>query len=211
MNNKIILSTAYFPPIQYMTKFLSDKGILIESCENYIKQTYRNRCNILTANGVQSLVIPVKKNSDKHNSIKETEIDYKTNWPDIHLKTLDVAYKSSPYYEYYIDSIKKILEKKEKYLFALNNEILRTILTETEINKTYSFSEEYLHLYQNDFRNCISTKEKFKTEDLNFKQKKYTQVFSDKFPFIENLSILDLLFNEGPNTEIYLKQCIITI
>jgi len=208
MNNKIILATTYFPTIQYMSKFLADKNIIIEKHENYIKQSYKNRCNILAANGVQALTIPVKKVSGKKTIITKILIDYDINWQSLHLKTIDSAYKSSPFYEFYIDAFIPFFKKKYKYLFDFNIEILKVLLKEIEVDKAFDFSNEYLPTYKNDYRMSINPKKKYQIEDKTLILKEYSQVFSSKFGFTKDLSILDLLFNEGPNTRMFLNSMI---
>ncbi len=200
-NNKtIILSSAYFPPIQYFSKLIHYNNVIIEKHENYSKQSYRNRCIIYAANGLQTLSIPVKKRSGKI-KISDVEIEYVTDWQTIHLRSIDSAYRSSPFYEYYIDALLPIFNKRYKYLFDLNIDIINKILNEIEEESNITFSEKFINLgVEYDFRELIHPKEKKQIPDPNFIPKKYTQVFSNKYGFQPNLSILDLLFNEGPNT-----------
>ena len=198
INKTAIFSTAYFPSIQYFFEISKYENIIIEKHENYVKQSYRNRCKILSTNGVQTLSIPVKKISGKKILITDTQIDYTENWQQVHYKSIATAYQKSPFYEFFIDAFDKFFTKKYKFLFDFNTEILETLLAELEIDKKISFTEKYeiQILNYNDFRNSIHPKNKF---DKNFSGKKYTQVFSNKFNFAGNLSILDLLFNEGTN------------
>ncbi len=206
--NNVILSSAYFPPIQYFSTVLNCENIIIEQHENYSKQSYRNRCEILSSNGKQTLSIPIIKNSGSKQCIKDVKIDYKNDWQDIHLKSLQTAYLSSPFFEYYIDALMPFFEKQYTFLFDLNLEIIEILLSELQIEKTINFSEEYNPEYDfSDFRNSIHPKKKFQTE--NFNALKYTQVFFDKFDFLPNLSILDLLFNEGPNLENVLRESLL--
>ena len=200
--NNTILSTAYFPPVQYFSKILNYDNIIIEQHENYTKQSYRNRCEILSPNGIQTLSIPVIKKSGSKQFIKDVKIDYKNDWQSLHLKALKTAYLSSPFFEFYIDALLSFFEKKYTFLFDLNLEIINTILSELQIDISLNFTKEYKTGYDfPDFRSSIHPKEKFQIKDHSFKAVKYPQVFFEKFDFVPDLSILDLLFNEGPNSE----------
>ncbi len=205
----VILSTAYFPPIQYYSKILNYKNIIIEADESYLKQSYRNRCNILSANGAISLIIPIEK-SNLGKNIKDTKIEYCTAWQREHLQAIKSAYKSSAYYDYYIDDLMMFFEREEKFLLDFNlkiiSEINKIIGIERNIELSNKFLKEYLDI--SDYRYTIHPKASQQKEDKNFNVQKYYQVFSDKFDFIENLSILDLIFNEGPLSYEILKKSI---
>jgi hypothetical protein len=199
-----LFSTAYFPPLIYFKQMLRFESIFFEVYENYSKQSYRNRCEILSPNGIQILSIPVLKISGEKQLIKDVKIDYKTNWQALHLKSIKTAYLSSPFFEYYIDSLLPYFKKKTQFLIDYNYQITNTLLTELQIKKKLKLTERFsLHSEHTDFRNSIHPKIRFSEEELN-KFKPYTQVFFDKFNFIPNLSILDLLFNEGPDSECFL-------
>ena len=202
---RILLSTAYLAPIQYYTKLLKYDEIYIEACENFIKQTYRNRCKIYSANGELSLTIPVKKIEPKTN-IKDIRIDYDTNWRKIHWKSIESAYKSSPFFEYYQDELIPYYTKKYNYLIDFNTELQSVILSNLDILVKISFTKQYIsrnEIEYTDMREAIHPKKKSK--DAKFRMVEYTQVFQKKYGFIPNLSILDLLFNEGPNASEILK------
>ena len=204
----ILLSTAYFPNIQYFSKLANNAEISIENDENYAKKTYRNRCEILAANGKLSLTVPIVKTQEKIN-IKNVVVDYSEDWQKNHLKAIEAAYGLSPFYEFYIDDLKPIFEKHYKYLFDLNNEVLKQVLEIIGIKNYLKFTEEFtkpIETNKLDFRFSIHPKKKLQAEDNNFLANKYIQTFSEKFDFIPNLSILDLIFNLGPECLEYLHK-----
>ncbi|MCK4661418.1 MAG: WbqC family protein [Bacteroidales bacterium] len=213
-NDLTILSIAYLPPIQYFTKLLEYSVCHIEKYENYIKQTYRNRCMIYSANGIQTLSVPVAKGKLHKTLIKDVQISYDTNWQKNHLKSIESAYRSSPYYEFYIDEISPLYYSKHTFLFDFNLLIINIFLKLLEISTEIKFTTNYISLHKKnikDFRLSIHPKNSFSLSDNEFKQTEYHQVFTDKFGFKTNLSIIDLLFNEGPNSLNILKQSIIPI
>ena len=197
-----ILSTAYFPNIEYISKFLLHDKIIIEANENYIKKTFRNRCNILSANGIITLSVPVIQNKNEKTLMKNTHISYAENWQKEHLTALESAYNSSPFFEFYIDDFKHFFTKKYENLFNFNAEILELILQIIGVKKQTKLTSEFIEIENNysDFRFSIS-----KTRNPNF-DKKYVQVFAEKFNFVPNLSILDVIFNLGPESILYLKS-----
>jgi hypothetical protein len=199
--NKVLLSTAYLAPIQYYSKLVRFDYITIEKYENFIKQTYRNRCVIYGANGILALSIPVTKDKPKE-LIKDIKIYYKTNWRKMHLKSIESAYRSSPFFEYYIDDFLPFYSKEFKFLIDFNTEIQNTVLENLELEKDIRYTTEYKYtldlMETQDLREVITPKKNI--FDPDFIAPKYNQVFSSKYGFVSNLSILDLLFNEGPNT-----------
>lgn len=194
---EILLSTAYLPPLQYMQKIVNCKKVYIEKHENYIKQSYRNRCTILAANGVLDLSIPLQKLSDKE-KICDKKISYDSNWQQVHWRSINSAYKNSPFFEYFEDDFKPFYEKRFEYLFDYNLELLHLIFKTLRINPTIQFTEDFEAEPTNkiDYRNSISPKNNFSL-DVDYIDTPYYQVFSDKHGFTPNLSIIDLLFNEG--------------
>lgn len=206
----ILLSTAYFPPIQYMVKFLTADKVLIEDDENYLKQSYRNRCIIAGPNGRQSLIVPVKRGSFHKTHIRDIEVDYTLPWITNHLYSLKTAYRSSPFYEFYIDDMKTILRKKFRYLLELNLALLENILNDLGISRPVHPTGRYYRVKEgeriSDYRELIHPKRK--KQDPLFYPATYHQVFENKFGFLSNLSIIDLLFNEGTEALSVLRRSI---
>ena len=203
---KLLLSTAYFPPVQYMSKIKLYDEIFIERYENFGKQSYRNRSEIMSANGIISLSVPVEKANSK-TLIRDMKIVYQTNWQKLHFKGIESAYKNSPYYEYYIDDLMPFFEKKEKFLLDFNSAILEVMLHLLKLSKPIHYTEDYIRENipgYRDMRNTIHPKAGHREEDTEFIPRPYRQTFSDRFPFHPNLSILDLLFNTGPEAGKYL-------
>ncbi|MBN2662262.1 MAG: WbqC family protein [Bacteroidales bacterium] len=208
--NQSLLSTAYFPNIQYLTKILKYNSIIIDNNETFPKQTFRNRCYILGANGKLSLVVPVTKGRTGKIKTKDIKINYAENWQNQHLQSIKSAYASSPFYEFFIEDYYPFFKKKYSYLIDLNYYILETSLSLLAIEANINISEEFLEIDKNntnDYRFSLSPKEKL--EDKNFKTQQYMQVFADRYKFEPNLSILDLLFNLGQESRAYLKSCLV--
>lgn len=199
-----IFSTAYFPPISYVAKLLLCKSIVFENNEYYVKQTYRNRCKILTANGIMDLSIPVEKPNGAKTLIKDIRIANSENWQIVHLRTIESSYSNSPFFEYYQDDFLPFFIKKYDFLIDFNFKLLQKICELLEIDfSNFSFTSEYFE-NQNaeniaDFRNSFNPK-----KENRFEQMPYYQVFTEKFGFVENLSIIDLLFNLGNESQEYL-------
>ena len=201
MTGKILISTAYLPPVSYFSHIVQADEILIEKEENYLKQTYRNRCYILSSNGPHNLSVPVYMGSLHKTVIKDIRIDYTKRWQQVHLRAMTAAYNSSPYFEYYFEDLEKIILKDHLFLLELNMELLESLLNMMKINRPISFTRifEAAVNAENDFRYNISPKIK---SDLNFRD--YKQVFDNGNGFVPDLSLIDLLFNMGPETINYL-------
>ena len=213
-NTKTLLATSFFAPIQYYCKLVQYPEILIEQWENYSKQSYRNRCNIYGANGVLPLSIPVVKATSKKILTKDVKISYDTNWQKLHWKGIEAAYKSSPFYEYYIDDFERFFTNKWEYLLEFNMEIQVEILGLLEIEPNIQFTNDFIEFGNteyDDFRNDIHPKMAKLSSDSAYNPEKYTQVFGDKHGFQENLSILDLIFNLGPDSLSYLESSIVDL
>ncbi|KAF0235650.1 MAG: hypothetical protein FD181_3361 [Prolixibacteraceae bacterium] len=197
----ILLSATYFGPIQYYSAIVKTEKVYIEQFENFIKQTYRNRCVIMGGNGPVQLIVPVVKGRGPKTLIKDLQISYDTDWQRNLWRTIFSAYSSSPFFEYYKDDIQPFFVTKHKFLFDFNLKIHETICGIIEIENSAVLTEDFEKVPEGtvNLRERISPK--IKTQSNNdFQPVKYTQVFSDKLGFVPNLSILDLLFNEGPNS-----------
>ncbi|MGQ7869528.1 WbqC family protein [Sunxiuqinia sp. sy24] len=205
----ILLSTAYFPPVQYLSKFVDHPSIWIETAENFTKQTYRNRTIILAANGPESLIFPVEKGRSRKQLIKDIRISYDTNWQHIHWQAIVSAYQSSPFFEVLQDDFRPFFEKHYSFLLDFNQEILQTVLDILELSTTIKLTEDFEEVSPNclNFREAIHPKPQKALPDSQFEAQPYAQVFDNKFGFTPNLSCLDLLFNSGSESyEILLKS-----
>ena len=141
--NNLLLTTAYFPPISYFSAITQATQVTIEQYENFGKQSYRNRCNIMAANGVLALTVPVVKANSK-TLTKDLKITYATPWQKLHFKGIESAYKNSPYYEYYIDDIEPFFRKREAFLLDLNQGILNALLKMLGIGKEILLTTDYV-------------------------------------------------------------------
>lgn len=209
MAMNIYLSTAYLAPVEYYAYLANYPNICIERYENYLKQSYRNRCNILSANGVMPLSIPVESAAGKKCLIKDVRIAEHGNWRHLHWNALVSAYNSTPFFEYYGDDFHPFYEKKYEFLFDFNEEFREMICRMLDIDTS---AVVYTEMYNSevesalDFRENISPKKDWKTLDPGFVSIPYYQVFSQKYGFTENLSIVDLLFNMGNESQIILSE-----
>lgn len=194
MQKNILVSTAYLPSVFYLKQILLHDTVLIEKQENYIKQTYRNRCDIVTAIGTMPLSIPLIKQSNKE-LIFEKKISYAEDWQQQHWRTLVSAYKSSPYFEFFEHEFKSFYETQYEFLFDYNLQLLETILKILRVKKTIQFTETY----ELNPSNVIDYRALSELNQANIKieTKPYYQVFADKNGFKENVSCIDALFNIG--------------
>ena len=196
----IILSSYYFGPVQAFCHMLRSEKIFVEQHDNYSRRTYRNRTTILVANGPMNLIVPVVKPKEKTKT-KDIRISYDTNWQKNHWRSIVSAYNSSPFFEYYRDDIIHIYEKKWDFLIDLNIETLQRTAEMLELEAEIEFSKEYLDPAgptAEDLREVIMPKKDPEIYDPSFKPVRYRQVFSETMDFVPNLSILDLIFNKGP-------------
>ncbi len=199
---KTLLTSLYLAPIAYYKAFFNAEEVVMEQYNHYERKTYQNRCEILTANGKIALSVPVEKAVQIKIPFKEVRIAYHTDWRKQHLRALMSAYQNSPFYAYYIDDFLPLYEKQYDYLMDFNMALHQVILLAIDEKRPTTLTSRF---YQDDdvddLRFVFNPR-----KDTAYNLKPYTQVFFDKSDFMSNLSILDLLFNLGPETELYLKE-----
>lgn len=218
----VLLTTAYFPPIEYLAAIANEcrfnpgmtevepAVVYIEACEHYVKQSWRNRCRFYAADGAQTLNFPVR-HEDFGKPISQMRIDWKTDWLTRHERAIISAYRTSPYFEYYQDELFAILDSRPELMLDFNMQILKFFLRKTGIPADIRFTSEWEAVTieghkVTDLREAIHPKRPNSIlKDLGL-ERPYWQVFSPKYGFIPSLSIMDLLFNEGPDSICYLKN-----
>ncbi|HEX9979384.1 MAG TPA: WbqC family protein [Flavobacterium sp.] len=198
----ILIYPTYFPSISHFAAMVQADSVTFETEDNFQKQTNRNRMYIYSPNGIQLLNIPIKHSAIAHQKTKEIRLETNFDWQKQHFKSLEAAYRSSPYFEYFEDAIAPIFEKKHTFLLDLNFETIdvvsKCLRTGFGRNKTVEYFHDVAEV--TDLRLLANgKKDKHSFED-------YTQVFGDRHGFINNLSVLDLLFNEGKHALDYLKR-----
>jgi hypothetical protein len=199
-----LLHPTYFPSISHFVAMSQSDGILFEIEDNFQKQTNRNRTYIYSPNGIQFLNIPVKHSKANYQSTKDIQVDADFDWQKQHYKSLETAYRSSPFFEFFEDDIRPFFEKKHKFLLDLNFETLEIISKCMRHKFDYSTTTEYVAEVESKLMIDCRFLADGKKDTSIFE--KYTQVFDDKQGFISNLSVLDLLFNEGKFALDYMKS-----
>ncbi|MFV5703721.1 WbqC family protein [Flavobacterium sp. XS2P12] len=200
----ILIHPTYFPSISHFAAMAQAESITFEIADNFQKQTNRNRTYIYSPNGIQLLNIPVKHSKESHQKTKDIKIETNFDWQKQHFKSLEAAYRSSPFFEFFEDDIRPIFDKKHTFLLDLNFETLaimtKCLRMKLEFTTTTEYFAEVDTTATKDFRFLADGK-----KDSSLFES-YTQVFDDKHGFINNLSTLDLLFNEGKYAMDYLKK-----
>lgn len=200
-----LLSSAYCAPIQWFQKLNRYDAVVIEQHDNFLKQTFRNRCVIATANGTQTLTIPVEKSDGDKCLMRDIRISDHGNWRRLHWNALATAYGDSPFFDYYVDDLRPFYEQRFAFLLDFNMQMTAKLCELLDITPNISLSEEYVKDVESgvdDFRDAIRPKHPM--PDADFIPKPYYQVYAQRHGFIPNLSILDLLFNMGNEAVFYL-------
>ena len=195
---RYLLPVSYLGPIEYYAFLIQKEDVLIESKEYFIKQSIRNRCQIYGSNGLQTLSIPKERKSSSKTIISDIKISNDDKWQKHHYNTIKSAYGSSPFFEYYIDDLQRFYLQKHDNLFNFNLNITKKMLEYLKVEKDIKVTLDYIRNFKG-----------YNLRDYNFTSKKitsYPQVFEEKHGFIPHLSLLDLLFNLGPETTEYLEK-----
>lgn len=207
----LVFPALYNGPVNYYSRLVKQQEIVLEQYDSYTKQSYRNRCLIMGPNGIITLSIPVNRARGVKTHMRDIRIDYDSNWNKIHWRSLVASYASSPFFEYLADEINPLYQKRFTFLVDLNQQLLEHTLGFLGLDMQLSRSKAFTPLEsEKDPRNYIHPKKDQAVEDPGFLPQEYHQVFSDRLGFHPNLSILDLIFNVGPEALAYLHACLKT-
>lgn len=204
-------SSAYLAPVEYYAKMVYYNKVCVEQYDNYVKQTYRNRCVIAGPGGRQALTIPTEKSESPKCPMRDIRISDHGHWRHLHWTALESSYNTTPYFEYYRDDFAPFYEKKFEFLIDFNEELTNLVCSLLDIQPETSRTAEYKSQFavdEVDLRDAIHPKHGDYTIGTNFTAVPYYQVFSDKWGFLPNLSIVDLLFNMGPESVIVLRKSV---
>lgn len=205
--SRLYLSTAYWAPVSYYTALYRYGGAVIEQHDTYIKQTYRNRCKIVGAQGVQTLTVPVEK-SLPHTIMRDIRISEHGNWRHLHQIAIASAYGSSPFYEYYADDINRLYSTRYDYLIDYNLAQIECVCNWLGITPDIQLSESFASPDTpliTDLREAIHPKHPEAALVAPFLPQPYYQVFASRYGFIQDVSILDLLCNMGNESLLILE------
>ena len=200
-----LLASTYFGPVQWYQKLNQSDCCLLERHDHFVKQTYRNRCVIATTSGLQVLTVPIERYEGAHCEMRDIRISDHGSWRHLHWNALQSAYGESPFFEFYADDLRPFFERRWELLFDFNTAITRKMCELLDVHPQIAFTEVYASAEEEgvtDFRDAIRPKHPL--PDDGFRPRRYYQVYEQKHGFQPNLSILDLLFNEGPEAVLYL-------
>ena len=203
----IYLSSAYLAPVEYYSKLKAYDKIYIEQHDHYVKQTYRNRCNIAGPEGVLSLSVPIIRPDTPKCAMKDIRISDHGNWRHLHWNAIESAYNNTPFFEYYKDDLRPFYENKYTFLADFNEELRCKICELMDISPVVEHTTSYHTDFlpdEADYREVIHPKKDYTEVDKDFLPKPYYQVFESRHGFLPNLSVIDLLFNMGPESVLVL-------
>ena len=207
---QILLSSAYLPPVQYFAHLQSAEQVWIEQYDHYQKQTYRNRCVIAAPDGPLSLTVPIEKPNTQKAFMRDIRISDHGNWRHLHWNAIESAYNHTPFFEYYKDDFRPFYEKKFDFLVDYNEQLCQLVCQLIDIDTSFQRTESYVAEPSNtisDLRDAIHPKKEL-MDDASFSAVPYYQVFQERLGFLPNLSIIDLLFNMGPEAILVLQKSI---
>ena len=207
---QILLSSAYLPPVQYFAHLQSAEQVWIEQYDHYQKQTYRNRCVIAAPDGPLSLTVPIEKPNTQKAFMRDIRISDHGNWRHLHWNAIESAYNHTPFFEYYKDDFRPFYEKKFDFLVDYNEQLCQLVCQLIDIDTSFQRTESYIAEPSNtiiDIRDAIHPKKEL-MNDASFGVIPYYQVFQERLGFLPNLSIIDLLFNMGPEAILVLQKSI---
>lgn len=207
---QILLSSAYLPPVQYFAHLQSAEQVWIEQYDHYQKQTYRNRCVIAAPDGPLSLTVPIEKPNTQKAFMRDIRISDHGNWRHLHWNAIESAYNHTPFFEYYKDDFRPFYEKKFDFLVDYNEQLCQLVCQLIDIDTSFQRTESYIAEPSNtiiDLRDAIHPKKEL-MNDASFGVIPYYQVFQERLGFLPNLSIIDLLFNMGPEAILVLQKSI---
>jgi hypothetical protein len=211
LKERALIELHYLPSVQYFSKLLAYRQITIEQCENYQKGSYRNRCHLAGANGLQILSIPLEKGKHQKLPIREVRITYAQPWHLQHWRSIQAAYANAPFFPYYSEAIQALYEERPEHLFAFNRQLFELICQQLGLSEKITYSTDYqseVDTDTDDLRELITPKDPLSSKDPAFEATPYPQVFTERHGFLSNLSILDLLFCTGPQAVSILRNSI---
>lgn len=203
MSSSIILSANYLPTVSYFHAVAQNDAVVkIDQFEHFPKQTYRNRARIATANGVLELFVPINHGRKERVAMKEVQINYDHDWQRLHWTSIQTAYRSSPYFEYYEDDFHQFYNQKYDFLLDYSVKQLEMIFKMLKIKKNIEFTDSYQKEYEDalDLRSLIHPKK----PSFYVNPKPYYQIFEDRTGFLPDMSVIDLIFNQGPQSKNYI-------